>query len=393
MPPAVDEARRRLEAFLEEELLPAERRHAVEDEGDTSPELRRWVRTRAEALGLFRLAQPAEVGGGGLGPLGRVTLHETIGASGSVLGRFVLGGDGGLLKRARGAQRERFLTPVLRGELTAAFAYTDPQEGPRTTAIARDGGFAVRGVKSFVTDGVHADLLLVVATVTDNPGGPTGPAVFVIPRAAPGVTLRRQFRTLDGGAHGEFDLADVQVPAADVLGTIGEGIPAARESITALRLTVAATACGTARWALEEMLARAARPHRSGTRLGDREHVQGMIADSATDLFAARSALHVAARLAEAGAPVQTPAAMAKVLATEAVTRIVDRAIQMAGGAAVIEGHPLARAYRRVRAWRIAEGTTEAVRLLVGRALLAPRAGVGPGWEACGGASRTEGSG
>jgi alkylation response protein AidB-like acyl-CoA dehydrogenase len=104
--------------------------------------------------------------------------------------------------------------------------------------------------------------------------------------------------------------------------------------------------------------------------LAEREQVQAMLGQSAMDLFAARAALYAAAGAAEAG-PAETEVAMAKAIATEAVARIVDSAIQLTGGAAVVEGHPLARLYRRIRAWRIAEGTTEILRLTVARRLLA----------------------
>ena len=98
-------------------------------------------------------------------------------------------------------------------------------------------------------------------------------------------------------------------------------------------------ACGTARWTLDYALEQARRPHRTGAPLGEREQVQAMLGESAMDLFAARGALYAAARAAEAGAA-ETEVAMAKAIATEAVARIVDRAIQLSGGAAVVEGHP-----------------------------------------------------
>jgi alkylation response protein AidB-like acyl-CoA dehydrogenase len=100
--------------------------------------------------------------------------------------------------------------------------------------------------------------------------------------------------------------------------------------------------------------------------------VQAMLGQSAMDLFAARSALYAAARAAESGSDAEVEVAMAKAVATEAVAHIVDRAMQLSGGAAVVEGHPLARLYRRIRSWRIAEGTTEILRLTVARRLLAP---------------------
>ena len=370
LPPETATLRDRLRAFLEGELLPAELREGVVDEAQASAALRRFARARSAELGFYRLAQPAELGGGGLGPVGLAALHEEIARSQCALGGLILGGDGGLLRMAAGGQRERFLLPALRGELTAALAFTDAREGPRTNAVRRGETFVVSGVKSFVTGGPQADLLLVVAKVTDNPAGKTGTAVFVVRRDAPGVKLASEIRTIDGGLHGEFELVNVEVPAADVLGEIGQGLPKALESITALRLRATAAACGTARWTLDYALAQARRPHRTGVPLGEREQVQAMLGQSAMDLFAARGALYAAARAAEAG-DAGTEVAMAKAVATESVARIVDRAIQLSGGAALVEGHPLARLYRRIRAWRIAEGTTEILRLTVARRLLA----------------------
>jgi alkylation response protein AidB-like acyl-CoA dehydrogenase len=375
LPPAIEAARQRLREFLDADVLPAERAAGVRDEGDAPGELQRHIRRRSAAAGLFRLLQPADLGGGGLGPLGAVALHEAIGVSGTVLGRFVLGNDGGLLRHATGDQRARFLEPVLRGEMEAVLAFTDAREGPRTTAARAGDAFVVSGVKSFVTGGARADLLLTVGRVTANDGGPVGSAIFVVPRTAAGVMLRREKRTLDGAGHGEFELRDVRVPVGDVLGEIGAGLPAALASVASLRLHVAATACGTARWALDWTLANVTRPHRTGTPLADREQVQAMLGESATELYAARAATWAAARLADAGQPAELEATMAKSLATEMVARGVDRAIQLAGGAAVVDDHPLAAAYRRIRSWRIAEGTTEVLRLTIARELLARRSG------------------
>lgn len=371
LPPEIAALHERLRRFLEDEVLPAERSEGVRDEAQVRPALRTWARSRSAELGLYRLAQPVELGGGGLGPLGLAALHEEIARSQCVLHDCILGGDGGLLKLATGSQRERYLQPVLEGLLTAALAFTDAREGPRTTAVRKGDRFVLSGVKSFVTGGLHADLLIATARVTDNPGGPTGPAVFVVRRDAPGVKLSRDIRTLDGAPHGEFELAGVEVGADDVLGEIGQGVPRALESITALRLRAAAIACGAARWTLDYAIGQARRPHRTGVPLSEREQVQAMLGQSAMDLFAARAALYAAARAAESDDGAELEIAMAKAVATEAVAHIVDRAMQLAGGAAVVEGHPLARLYRRIRSWRIAEGTTEILRLTVARGLLA----------------------
>jgi acyl-CoA dehydrogenase len=372
LPAEIERLRSALSRFLEDEVGPAEGAARIGDEADASPELEGWVRARSAALGLYRVLQPADLGGGGAGALGMVALHEAVGRSGCVLGRLALGGDGGLLRFASGAQRERFLWPVLRGEATAALAFTDAREGPRTTALSRGEAFLVTGVKAFVTGGARADLLLTVAKVTEHPRGVTGTALFVIPRGTPGVTLRREIRTLDGAVHGEFALDQVEVPAADMIGEIGQGLPRALESIAILRLRAAALACGAAGWALAHALDDAGRPHRTGAPLGEREQVQAMLGESAIELYAARAAVYAAAARAEAGEDIETEAAMAKAAATETAAHVVDRAIQLSGAAAVVEDHPLARLYRRIRPWRIAEGTTEILRLTVARRLLAP---------------------
>ncbi len=375
LPAELDTLRERLRAFLNDEVLPAEQRAGLSEEAGATADLRRWVRSRSEQLGFFRLTQPPELGGAGLGILGQVALRETIAASGAALGRLVLGGGGGMLRHGTADQRERFLMPVLRGELAAAFAFTDAREGPRTTAVRRGAEFLVTGAKSFVTGGPHADLLLTVANVTENDGGATGSAVFIIRRDAPGVTLSRQMRTLDGGVHGAFSLNDVAVPEGDILGEIGKGLPRALENITGMRLGVAAQACGTARWALDYTLAQVDQPHRTGVPLAEREQVQAMVGDSVIDVYVARAVLYAAARDANAGLHVETEAAIAKSVATEAVTRVVDRAMQLTGGASVVEDHPLARLYREIRSMRIAEGTTEILRLTIAKGTLARHRG------------------
>ena len=168
LPPPLWTLRETLRGFLADEVRAAERQHHIGDEGDASPELRRWVRTRSREIGLFTAFQPAELGGAGLGPLGLAALHEVIGASGTVLGRFALGDDGGVLRLGNADQRARFLAPVLQGELAAAFAFTDAREGPRTTAVRRGDVFLVSGVKAFVTDRPPNDLLLTLPILPDH---------------------------------------------------------------------------------------------------------------------------------------------------------------------------------------------------------------------------------
>ncbi|MGH2603063.1 MAG: acyl-CoA dehydrogenase family protein, partial [Dehalococcoidia bacterium] len=132
LPPDLLDLRTQLERFLADEVLPLE--DNLSPDKEPSEELRRRVRRLSDERGFFRLGLPAEEGGGGLGPLGMTVVRETTAASGSRLGRSLLGSGGGMLRNGDDEQRRRYLEPVLQGELTDAFAFTDAREGPRTTA-------------------------------------------------------------------------------------------------------------------------------------------------------------------------------------------------------------------------------------------------------------------
>jgi len=161
---------------------------------------------------------------------------------------------------------------------------------------------------------------------------------------------------------------------------LGEGMPRAMENINLARLSLAATAAGTAWRVLDLTLTHTSQPHRSGVPLIQHEQVQAMVGEMAADTVAARALTYHAAAAVEAGRQADVETALAKMTATEAAGRVVDRAIQLHGAAAYVQGHPLERLYRVVRGWRIAEGTTEILKLSVARGLLdrsAPGAAAG----------------
>jgi acyl-CoA dehydrogenase len=374
LPANAEDLRRRLRSHITDELIPLEASEGLTEASEAPPALRQRVRTRSQELGFFRLAMPLEEGGGA-GPVALTALREEIAHSGSVLARFLLGRDAGVLRRARGAQRTRYLEPVLRGERAYAFAFTEPRAGSgpggaRTTAIPDADGYRLSGTKSFVTDGPYADFLLVLAGVLDAAGAPAGTALFIVDRETPGLEIGERLETMDGGVHCVYHLRDVHVPAGNVLGDIGEGMPRALENINLSRLSLAATAAGTAWRVLDLTLRQTAQPHRSGVPLAQREQVQAMLGEMAADTVAARALTYHAASAVESGRTAEVETALAKLTATEAAGRVVDRAIQLHGAAAYVHGHPLERLYRVVRGWRIAEGTTEILKLGVARGLL-----------------------
>lgn len=359
--------RGRLARFLREDLVDL----AQAEADDVPRDVQQEVRERSQAAGFLALTQPKAVGGGEAGPLARTVLYETLAAVNSPLARFVLGPGPGLLARAEGPLRDRYLQPVVRGELRGAFAFTEPG-GPdaplRPTWAVRDGTvLVITGQKSYVSGGATADFYTILVNVEPGEAGPGGTAMVIIDRETPGVIIDRRFTSLDGGHHVSIRLDNVRVPATNVIGKIGQGMPAALRGITEERLEIAASACGIALWTVDYVTTHITAPHPSGNRLGDREGVRLRYSDMRIETYAARAMLYRTARLAEAGNDPMNEAMATKVFCAEATGRVVDTAVQLVGGQALVSGHPLEALYRRVRSFRLAGGATDVLRLNIAR--------------------------
>jgi acyl-CoA dehydrogenase len=359
--------RARLEAFLGDEvaaLLP-------NDGGEISGDVAHQIRERSRAHGFFSLMQPREYGGQQAGILAKVVVWEAIAAANSVPARLILGPGPGTLERATGPLRERLLEPVLRGEKRGAFAFTEPS-GPdapeRPTWAVRDGDdLLITGRKSYVSGGATSDFYTVLVNVDASEGAPAGTAMVVVDRDTPGVTIDRRFSSLDGGHHVELRFDQARVSVANVLGKVGDGMQGALRDITDERLELSATACGLMQWTVRYVVDHITAPHPSGNRLGDREGVRLRYSDLQIQAYAARSVLYRTARLAESGENAMNEIMAAKVFCTETLGTIVDGAVQLTGGQALVSGHPLEALYRRVRSLRLAGGASDVLRLNVAR--------------------------
>jgi acyl-CoA dehydrogenase len=372
LPPDLVQLRERLEAFIEE-IRPLEGQ--ITDD-DVPESVRERVRTRSKELGFFGMTQPVDLGGAQAGPLALTVARETLAAANTPLARFVFGSDPHLLRRAEGALRARYLEPVVAGEKTWSFAFTEPS-GPgapdRPTWAVRDGAdFLVTGRKAFVTGGETADFYATLINVDEGagPDEPGGTAMLLIDRETSGVVITRSFKSMEGGGHVEITFDGARVPQANLLGKVGEGMPRAMGNIGEERVMSAATACGIAMWAVNFITDHITRGHRSGQRLGDREGVRLRYAEMRIDTYAARSMLYRTARLLEAGDEAINEGAATKVFCTEVAGRVVDSAVQLVGGQALIEGHPLEAMYRRVRSMRLAAGASDILRLTVARGIV-----------------------
>ncbi len=372
LPPEQRELQTRILRFVESEL--DELARGVDPE-DVPSAIRKRVASLSEAADLRRLAVPSEDGGLGAGPLTLAAAQEALALSGNTLAGLVLSGGPGLMRLANNdRQRALLYEPVLRGERSTAFGFTEPQGAERTRAertTLADGqpGFLLTGQKSFVTGGPQADWIIVMANVPESDGEPGGGALLVVDREAPGVTMGGVNTTMDGSTHVPFRFEQTPVPANRMLGEEGQGLPRAMGGIRAMRMRVAAQSVGWSRWICRYTLGRVEAPHRSGTPLAEREQIQAMLADMVSDTLSAQSTMYrVAEQLeAEPEAELATEVAVAKMVATEAFGRVVDRSIQVYGGLALARGNPLERLYRQARTLRIAEGTTEILKLTVAR--------------------------
>ena len=370
--PELRDLAERARRLLDDELRPLE---AALDDDPTAP-VPASVRARALELarraGLYTLTQPVELGGAGAGPLAATVVREAIGAAHLRLARWVLGPDPGALRHVEGDLRRLYLEPVLRGEKRSAFAFTEPQDAPAPTRAVIEGDtLVVHGAKSYVTGGAEADFFLTIVRVEDGQGAPAGgTALLAIDRGLPGVVVAREFTSLDGGRHVALRFEGARVPASRVVGALGEGMPRALRAIGDTRLAVAALAVGKSRWTLDWLTRHLRLPHRGKAPLGNLESIRLRYGELRVQVYAARSVLYRTARLTEAGENVVNETMAAKVLATETLGAVADQAIQLVGGEALVNGHPLERLYREARSLRLAEGASDLLRLQIARGAL-----------------------
>ena len=373
--PELIELRDRTQALVDE-------LHALEPElpedinAPIPPDIAAQARERSQAAGLFGMTQPAEFGGTNAGPLALTVARETVAAGNLRLARSVFGPGPGVLRTAEGDARARFLEPVLRGDMQGSFAFTEPGDALKPTSAVRDGDdLLVTGRKAYVSGGATANFYSALINVEDGDAGPGGTAMLVIEAGTPGVSIDNSFISMDGGGHVSLSFHEARVPVANVIGSIGEGMPRALGNINDMRLGVAAECTGLSMWTTEFTTTHLQSPHRSGTPLGEREGVRLRYADMRIETYAARSMLYRSARLRDSGDDAINEIGATKMFAAEAVGRHVDTAVQLAGGQALIIGHPLEQLYRRVRALRLGEGASDLLRINVARGILEFNAG------------------
>lgn len=336
---------------------------------------------KAKELGFFGLTIPEEYGGSGIGPLGYVVFREELGRTNLGFGSIFLVNNGigskGILAEGTEEQKNKYLPPLARGEKIACFALTEPGAGSDAAAISttadRDGdNYLLNGRKHFITNGPVADVITLIAVTDRKLGARGGITAFVVEKDTPGLLQGKPEKKMgwNGSPTGEILLEDCLVPAEAVLGKVGDGFSIVRKTLAFGRLGVAATALGAAQKLFELSCEYAKQRVQFGKPIANRQFVQGMIADMAIEIKAARFMVYDLADAMEKDGELDVDAAMAKLFASEVAGRVADRAVQIHGGMGYMREYVIERFYRDVRLLRIVEGTSEIQRIIIARKYL-----------------------
>ena len=362
-----DEVRR----FAKKSITP------IADQEDDATE-RKMVQLLREA-DLFKYAVPVRLSGTAyrLDVRTLVAAREELAyASGACDSIFAVQGLGSypIFVGGTDEQRREYLKDAAHGTRIFAFALTEPEAGSDagalTTTAVRDGShYVVNGQKRFISNAGIADVYSVFVRTGE---GRKGTSALIIHAGTPGFTVKPRTAMLAGHPIAELEFVNCRVPVSHRLGEEGAGLKIAYSTLDVFRASVGAAAVGMGQRALDEGIAYAKKRKQFGAPLASLQGVQFLLADSHVELEAARLLVHQAAATKDGGAErITLEAGRAKMFATEAAQRIIDRCLQIHGGNGVTKGFAVERLYREIRALRIYEGATEVQKLVIASALLA----------------------
>lgn len=368
--------RQSVRSFVEREVLPC----AEElDQHGVFPE--RLFRRLGE-LGYFGLRYPETVGGQGADFPTACVLYEELAAGSLSLAAIAamqsLMGTVFVHRYGTPEQYHRYLEPALRGEKVGTFALTEPEAGSdlgalRTRARRTEHGWRLTGAKTWITNAPVASFLTVGAKTSDEPGL-SNIALFLLDAATPGFVVGRPIEKLGTRSSLTSEIQiDCEVPPDALLGREGEGVKNVGGVLSEVRVMTGALALGLGRRALADAARYAGERTAFGKPIGEFQLISAKLAEMATELQAARLLTYDAAARLEAGQPVTTVAAMAKLFATEACVRAVDEATRIFGGYGFAMEYPVQRYFRDARFLLSGGGTSEILKSLIGRDVLKGR--------------------
>ncbi len=367
--------KRTIREFVEKELWP------IASQVEETDEIPQATIDAMRSLGLFGLPFAEQYGGAGVGELGYCVALEELGRASAAfsnllgahcsIGAMALHLDGGPELKAR------FMPALCAGEKLACFALSEPGAGSdaaniATRAVLDGDGYVLNGVKHFITSGDIADYATVFAVTDPARGARGGITAFWVDLNGPGVTRGPKDRKMGlFGSHTcELIFRDARVPADHVIGSVGAGFKTAMKTLDMGRLSLAAGCVGSAQFMLEKSVAYAKERVQFGQPIARQQAVQFMLADMATEIFAARNMVYHTAWKADRGERFSMEAAMVKRYCSDMAIHVVDRALQIHGGSGFMKETGIERAYRDARILAIYEGTNEIQRLIIAEELL-----------------------
>ena len=395
----INDVRLRTARIVNEKILPNESLlwHArgagvTEAERAEARELRHQIQEKVKAEGLWAPHLPPEYGGMGIDFMAHAYMNEILAYAVGAASLFgVVAPNSGnqqiLLKYGTEEQKRKWLVPLTEGKMESGFSMTEPDSAgsdPRSikTSARRDGDqWVINGHKWFTSNGFRADFLIVMCR-TETSGNDNGRMTqIIVPKDTPGLRIVRGIEIWGRDSdHCEITYDDVRVPLENQLGAAGSGHQAAQDRLGAGRVYHCMNSIGQMWRAFDLMVERATMREVHGGKLETKQFIQGFIADSYTDIQAARlMTIHCAERM-DSGADPRTDISAIKIFVPAAYERVVDRAIQVWGAAGVSGDLPLAAMYQSARTLRLADGPDEVHRILIAKNVL-KRYHAGESWD------------
>ena len=379
----IDQLRR----YVRERLIPAEADVIAQDR------IPKDILQEMRDMGLFGITIPEEFGGAGMNvsqyietvkqlayaaPAYRSTVSINIGMTGSAIKNF-----------GTPEQKAHWLPRIASGEI-ACFGLTEPGSGSdsaamQTTAVQEGNGYRLNGTKRYITNSPHAKIGLIMAR-TNKEALPKNAHVsaFIVDMTSPGISIGSPDKKMgQSGAHiADINMDDVKIPGDALVGGVeGRGFQIAMQSLDNGRLSVAGMAVGMGRRALDTAVRYATERKAFGESISNFQLIQAMLADSDAELYAAECMIADACARADRGENIVRKAAAAKMFATEACGRVVDRCVQVYGGAGYLAEYEAERFFRDARILRIYEGTTQIMQLQIAKHMLRDFAANGHVWS------------
>ena len=367
-----------MQRFVDEEMIPVEMETCGED-GQLKPEWREKYHARSKELGLWKMEVPEEYGGVGADLVSLCIVWEQLGRTVAVPTRG-LGGIMGPQVRAplyelSDEMKEHYLYPVLNGEKEACFGQTEPDAGGdpggmRTTAVLEGDEYVINGTKRYITGAEEADFCQLLAATDREKGSRGGISMFLVDMDLPGVNITTKFETMMGDWPCEIHFDNVRVPVEKRIGEEGQGFALGQRFLANGRLKHGSRGVGTAQRCLDMMCDYAKQRETFGEPLANRQSVQWMITDTYVELQAARLMVYNVAAKAAEGSIDRTDGFIQKMYADELGFRAADRCLQIHGGIGLTTDLPIEKFWRQSRSFRITEGPTEIMKMVIARNVL-----------------------